>query len=309
MPGRVYSPGSYRFGMNGQMKDNEFTGQDGAHTTAQFWEYDSRIGRRWDRDPKPTIGISDYSCFANNPIWNSDPLGDWVKKEVTKYDKNGNKVKGIKKILGIGVVRKDISYTIHNAKLYNASGVHAENEADLMKQTATLMEEDVKATWDDKHVTVGKKQININVKFAEPIEVINSLDGVKSSGAMSDNLFLIMPKGGSSNCAGRRSAIGFASGNMQMMDFDISYYNLLLHGGDPKVMYRNKNGYEQTTSHELGHQLGFGGHDNTWNSIMYATPIYSTFQVLTAKVIRGLQTGTYNQSYSDEFFNALKFIK
>ena len=92
MPGRVYSPGSYRFGMNGQMKDNEFTGQDGAHTTAQFWEYDSRIGRRWDRDPKPTIGISDYSCFANNPIWNSDPLGDWVKKEVTKYDKKGNVV-------------------------------------------------------------------------------------------------------------------------------------------------------------------------------------------------------------------------
>ncbi len=41
--------------------------------------YDSRIGRRWERDPKPIYGISDYACFLNNPVFNSDPNGDIVK--------------------------------------------------------------------------------------------------------------------------------------------------------------------------------------------------------------------------------------
>ncbi len=79
MPGRMNpsSGSTYRFGMNGQMKDNEFTGQDGAHTTAMFWEYDSRIGRRWNLDPKPQVNISDYACFGNNPMINIDPDGDY----------------------------------------------------------------------------------------------------------------------------------------------------------------------------------------------------------------------------------------
>jgi hypothetical protein len=38
--------------------------------------YDGRIGRRWNRDPKPTTGISPYATFFNNPLWFSDKLGD-----------------------------------------------------------------------------------------------------------------------------------------------------------------------------------------------------------------------------------------
>jgi len=44
--------------------------------TAEFWEYDSRTGRRWNLDPKPVVGISQYATFNNNPIFFSDPLGD-----------------------------------------------------------------------------------------------------------------------------------------------------------------------------------------------------------------------------------------
>ena len=71
----------YRFGFNGQEKDNE-VGQ-GIYT-AEFWEYDARIGRRWNLDPKPVIGISDYSCFEGNPIFFNDPLGDKVTYDATK---------------------------------------------------------------------------------------------------------------------------------------------------------------------------------------------------------------------------------
>lgn len=85
MPGRNYNANSYRFGFGGQEKDDEITGITGSLYTAQFWEYDARIGRRWNLDPKPVTGISEYACFENNPILFSDPLGDKVKGK-TKSD-------------------------------------------------------------------------------------------------------------------------------------------------------------------------------------------------------------------------------
>ena len=66
---------SYRFAFNGQEKDDEVSGA-GNTMTAEFWQYDIRLGRRWNRDPKPNPSVSDYACFANNPIWFTDILGD-----------------------------------------------------------------------------------------------------------------------------------------------------------------------------------------------------------------------------------------
>jgi hypothetical protein len=68
----------YRFSFNGQEKTDEISGE-GNHNTAMFWEYDTRLGRRWNLDPKPQVNISDYAAFANNPIRFIDPLGDVVK--------------------------------------------------------------------------------------------------------------------------------------------------------------------------------------------------------------------------------------
>ena len=65
----------YRFGFNGQEKVNEWSGI-GNHNTAQFWEYDTRTGRRLNLDPVPQISISDYATFGLNPILNVDPSGD-----------------------------------------------------------------------------------------------------------------------------------------------------------------------------------------------------------------------------------------
>jgi YD repeat-containing protein len=68
--------GGYRYGFNGQEKDNEIAGEGNAYT-AQFWEYDPRIGRRWNLDPEPITGISQYSALNNSPILCSDPLGNY----------------------------------------------------------------------------------------------------------------------------------------------------------------------------------------------------------------------------------------
>lgn len=77
MPGRFFTANNsgYRYGFNGQEKSSELNG-DGNLYTAQFWEYDARIVRRWNLDPRSSVGISPYSAFGGNPILNSDPFGD-----------------------------------------------------------------------------------------------------------------------------------------------------------------------------------------------------------------------------------------
>src|SRR6478735_4012863 len=77
MPGRTFTAAnsSYRYGFNGQERTTEIN-SDGNLYNAQFWEYDSRIGRRWNLDPRPTVGFSPFSAFNNNPVFYCDPLGD-----------------------------------------------------------------------------------------------------------------------------------------------------------------------------------------------------------------------------------------
>jgi hypothetical protein len=75
MPGRKYQAGSasYRYGFNGQEKDVELGDNI---STAQYWEYDSRVGRRWNLDPVPNARESGYLCFSGNPVFFTDVNGD-----------------------------------------------------------------------------------------------------------------------------------------------------------------------------------------------------------------------------------------
>jgi hypothetical protein len=72
MPGKVYGALS-RYGHNGQERSTELNKNS---YTAEYWQYDSRIVRRWNVDPKPNISLSPYNAFEGNPIFNRDPLGD-----------------------------------------------------------------------------------------------------------------------------------------------------------------------------------------------------------------------------------------
>ncbi|MBI1289487.1 MAG: hypothetical protein GC178_18115 [Flavobacteriales bacterium] len=69
---------SYVFGFQGQEKDDEVAGNGNSYT-AEFWQYDTRLGRRWNLDPKGHPSFSFYSAFSLNPIMYSDPLGDTTK--------------------------------------------------------------------------------------------------------------------------------------------------------------------------------------------------------------------------------------
>lgn len=74
MPGRNYNAGSYRYGFGSHEKDDEISGAGNSYT-AEYWQYDSRLGRRWNIDPIKKHNESSYACFSNNPIFLIDPNG------------------------------------------------------------------------------------------------------------------------------------------------------------------------------------------------------------------------------------------
>jgi hypothetical protein len=74
LPGRNFTATtSYRYSINGQEKTPEIAPNT---TTAMYWEYDSRIMRRWNVDPVLKTWESPYMCFSGNPIMYSDRNGD-----------------------------------------------------------------------------------------------------------------------------------------------------------------------------------------------------------------------------------------
>ena len=87
LPGRKYqaTPTSkYRYSINGQEKESELNENI---TTAMYWEYDSRIGRRWNVDPVQKTDESPYLCFSGNPIFYKDILGDEAESDKGKKKK------------------------------------------------------------------------------------------------------------------------------------------------------------------------------------------------------------------------------
>ncbi|MBR5696201.1 MAG: hypothetical protein IKX43_08255, partial [Paludibacteraceae bacterium] len=88
-PGRSWNAGAegYRYGFNTQENVPEL---GNGHTTALYWEYDGRLGRRWNLDPDPTAGISLYAAFGDNPILFCDLLGNTfdIKTDGKKVDAN-----------------------------------------------------------------------------------------------------------------------------------------------------------------------------------------------------------------------------
>ncbi len=101
MPGRSFTGTggqNYRYGFNGQEKSDEIKGLGNSYT-AEFWEYDPRLGRRWNIDPIVKEWESSYSTFGDNPVLMIDPDGmDWYKDnkgadkgQVRWYDGSGKR--------------------------------------------------------------------------------------------------------------------------------------------------------------------------------------------------------------------------
>ena len=75
--GRLYSGGGYRYGFNGQEKDDEIKESGNSYTT-EFRQYDPRLGRWLTIDPETRSFAwgSPYVSMSNNPISRVDPFGN-----------------------------------------------------------------------------------------------------------------------------------------------------------------------------------------------------------------------------------------
>lgn len=82
----VAANGRYRYGFNGQEKDNEVYGSEGTSYTAEFCQYDPRVARRWNLDPVDKPWQSRYHAFSNRPTTNIDPNG---ANDSPIYDQTG----------------------------------------------------------------------------------------------------------------------------------------------------------------------------------------------------------------------------
>jgi hypothetical protein len=83
---------SYTFGFNGQEKVNEIAGV-GNHNTAKFGELETRLGRRWNIDPKPNTSTSNYSVLSGNPIKRTDPFGDTDNDDIVFKGSNDKEIR------------------------------------------------------------------------------------------------------------------------------------------------------------------------------------------------------------------------
>ncbi len=86
LTGRNGNSNVYRYGgANGQEKVDEVSGV-GNHYTADYWEYDSRVLRRWNNDPVTKPWMSPYHVFEGNPVFFADPSG--ANGEITIQDRD-----------------------------------------------------------------------------------------------------------------------------------------------------------------------------------------------------------------------------
>ncbi|GIV45088.1 MAG: hypothetical protein KatS3mg035_2211 [Bacteroidia bacterium] len=89
MEGRKYNLSAYRYAFNTQERVPEL---NESHYTALYWEYDGRLARRWNRDPKLSPFESAYAVLGNNPLWYTDVLGDYkLKVRLSKESKSSLK--------------------------------------------------------------------------------------------------------------------------------------------------------------------------------------------------------------------------
>lgn len=82
---------NYRYGFQGQEKDDEVKGKNNSYTTS-YRQYDSRVARWTSIDPIIHYQFSPYVAYDNNPIFWKDPRGSNSENDSLYFQKQINTI-------------------------------------------------------------------------------------------------------------------------------------------------------------------------------------------------------------------------
>lgn len=160
MPNRGAGGVSYRYGFNGQEAGHEIKGIGNSYT-AEFWEYDPRIGRRWNVDPVVKEFESPYAGFGCNPAYYVDPLGfDW---RIETSGRGGHKQTVLKSDAG--------DYIKGFEDWYKKGGLNLSKKqyARLFQGVSEALEGSRREVIAGKGVPIGYTQLGISYNLSENV--------------------------------------------------------------------------------------------------------------------------------------------
>ncbi len=255
----------YRFGFDNQERTDEISGA-GNHTTALFWEYDTRLGRRWNLDPKPQVSVSDYSVLSDNPLMNLDILGDKVTTTVERYKtmKDGTEKKP-KRFSFRKANRIEIKHKVSGLKIYDVT--KSVKKATLEKKAQDIQKE-INDYWSTKpnqngadgdgYITNDRGQkLKVTTEFENNIEIADDPNDIKKD----DHVIAIVPEemiSGEMEVASYGSNIIYAS-KYSLTSMNGSFAHEWGHvGGLKDVMFYSKNIYKTHLMYNRVSAFNFG---------------------------------------------------
>jgi cell division protein FtsB len=302
-----------KFSFNGKENDNEIYGQGNSYTTL-YWQYDSRLGRRWNVDPRGRNWESSYGTLGNNPSFNVDFNGDkWDpsnnskaiaqkhKKHVNEkiisnndqIENNKEKIQSLNSKLEELVLIKSIS---------EPTDMLSEDGSDISLEIEKIQSAVASLESQNNELSASNKLLNSH------IETINSL-------GESEVIYSLIPTSGQPKTLAPSSTV------VQVF-FDGTHENLgheLTHAGQyergREALPRAANTFSPTwdindeveafkVEQALDQSL-FGKLSNvTPNSIVNKYPVYSSASIQNLTVNSGL--GQVAHSYKRQMFNSFK---
>jgi hypothetical protein len=109
MIAKAFNSNNYRYGFNGFEKDDEIKGA-GNHLSFGDYGYDTRLGRRWNIDPKDQEDLSPYAVYNNNPNYFIDPDGESPISVFAKQVAKAGLKKAAKEAVEAAIKKKLASY-------------------------------------------------------------------------------------------------------------------------------------------------------------------------------------------------------
>lgn len=209
---------------------NEIKGVGNSYT-AEFWEYDPRLGRRWNVDPIDLHIQSVYVAFNNNPIFYVDPKGLYATKRKAERMHD----RALKAGRDVGDVRyreKQKDWVFDETKVEVRSNSDGTSET-IATNTVFVN----KRYFGSASQKIGDFFTDIN-----PVESVEGYFGglIKTEINLNKNAKLVVPYGGFQLKANYKE--GNVGGDASIVDGRLSYLNVKVGNADFRVMPLNQIG-------------------------------------------------------------------